>query len=373
MSEDLWPGIVNTIFYSIQFENELNQELVDRISRALLTEPIETLTPDQEYEALARGLRSNAPLPTLVPMRQSGAELRDFVARVVLRMDSLRPWPELPFQLLPESRLSEFGDAQPIARIRTSMPDAEARILRHFYHDPENGDYLLLRMKSGAVIGLFSPFWDGSDDIVVVSNSSEFSPHVLVNELLNATYLQSEQISFLTEEDLLPEQPRAAYETTPIQPQFKDENLPGNQVWSGKQVKYLTPEEREAFRLTAHNGLLYDSQGQLSDSAAAKTLWTPNGGRAIFVMDSDGSIYSAPFHILGEFHHSSLLAGAPVAGAGEIAVVRGRVQLISDQSSHYRPARRFTLQVVDSLRRQGVPIGVDQVEFHAPPDHSSGT
>ncbi|MET8774108.1 hypothetical protein ABZV58_03690 [Nocardia sp. NPDC004654] len=371
MSDDLWRGIVNRIFYGVQFENELNQKLVDRIARALLTEPIGTLTPDQEYEALAGGLRSNTPLPTLVQMRQNGAELRDFLIRIVLRMDELRPWSEPPFQLLPESRLSEFGDAHPIARIRISIPDAEARILRHFYHDPENGDYLLLRMRSGAVIGLFSPFWDGSDDIVVVSESSGLSPHVVIDELLDATDLRPDLITFLTEEDLAPEQPRTAYETTPIQPQFQGENLPGNQVWSGKQVRYLSFEERQSFRLTARNGLLHDSRGRLSDTTAAQTLWTPNGGRAIFVMDSEGTIYSAPFHILGEFHHSSFLAGAPAAGAGEIAIVQGRVQLISDQSSHYRPARRFTLQVVDSLRRQGLAVGVDMVEFHAPPDRPS--
>ncbi|MFF0528390.1 hypothetical protein ACFYT3_08365 [Nocardia amikacinitolerans] len=58
-------------------------------------------------------------------------------------------------------------------------------------------------MRSGAVIGLFTPFWDGSDDIVVVSNSSGFSPHAVIDELLNATHLRPNQISFLTEEDLL--------------------------------------------------------------------------------------------------------------------------------------------------------------------------
>ncbi len=154
------------------------------------------------------------------------------------------------------------------------------------------------------------------------------------------------------------------YGTTPIQPAFRGENLPGNDRWGGRQVKYLTDVERQQFRLTARDGLLHDSQGNLFDTSSAYTLWTPSGGRAIFAMDQHGNIYSAPFHILGEFHHSSFLAGEPVAGAGELAANQGRVLLISDHSTHYRPARKFTQQVVDSLRRRGVAVDDGQVEYH---------
>ncbi|WP_188827588.1 hypothetical protein [Nocardia camponoti] len=88
-------------------------------------------------------------------------------------------------------------------------------------------------------------------------------------------------------------------------------------------------------------------------------------------MDRNGRIYSAPHHILGQFHHSSFLAGRPVAGAGEIEVRQGRVVLISDHSTHYRPAREFTAQVLDSLNKQGIPAEEITVEFHQPPSVGS--
>lgn len=161
------------------------------------------------------------------------------------------------------------------------------------------------------------------------------------------------------------------YATTPLRPEFRGEHLPGNRQWGDKFVRYLSAEERGPYRLFAGNGLLYTSEQQPLDTTHTRTLWTPRGGRAIFVMDEYGWLYASPYHLLGEFHHSSLLAGAPVAGAGEISVVGGSVVLVSDHSTHYGPARRFTRQVVDSLARQGLPVDRLDVEYHSPPDTES--
>ncbi|QIS12184.1 hypothetical protein [Nocardia arthritidis] len=157
----------------------------------------------------------------------------------------------------------------------------------------------------------------------------------------------------------------ARYRTTPIHPEFVGEEVPGNRVWRDTHVKYLNATERQAYKLTIRDGLLYDSTGRLLDTSTASTLWTPQGGRAIFVMDENGDLYSSPQHIAGVFHHSSFLAGAPVAGAGEIRVSNGHLALISDHSTHYRPARKFTHQVVEHLREKGVHIDDSQVEYHA--------
>ncbi|NUS91923.1 MAG: hypothetical protein HOQ36_05830 [Nocardia sp.] len=162
-----------------------------------------------------------------------------------------------------------------------------------------------------------------------------------------------------------------AFETTPLRPEFRGEHLTGNRQGGGRAVRYLSPEERDPFRLFADNGLLYTGRHRPLDTTHTRTLWTPQGGRAIFVMDDKGQLYASPYHLLGEFHHSSLLAGAAVAGAGEIGAVGGRVVLISDHSTHYRPARRFTRQVVAGLARQGLAVGEVEVEYHSPPDTDS--
>lgn len=63
--------------------------------------------------------------------------------------------------------------------------------------------------------------------------------------------------------------------------------------------------------------------------------------------------------------HSSFLAGDPVAAAGELTVAEGRITLISDNSGHYRPPRRYTFQLIDRLKRQGIDVDDIAVEMRA--------
>ena len=62
----------------------------------------------------------------------------------------------------------------------------------------------------------------------------------------------------------------------------------------------------------------------------ASSVFRGGVGHAIFVMEKDGTFYASKYQRVGEFHHSSLVAGRPVAAAGEIGVVDGT--LISFQT-----------------------------------------
>ncbi|MFC9966184.1 hypothetical protein ACFVH4_18305 [Nocardia ignorata] len=199
-----WQGIVNAVLYSVQFEKELDNSVVDRIAHALLTEPLGTFTPDEEYRILKVGLAAGEPIPEVVPMRQSPAELRNFLSRIVARMDATRPWPSLPYQRLPEDSVSAFKNAVPIARISASVNDIETRISRGFYWGTDFGTFIPLKMKSGRVIGMFTPFWDDSDDIVVVVATDEPEPAEAINELLSTTRIDPTKVMPLTTEDLEP-------------------------------------------------------------------------------------------------------------------------------------------------------------------------
>jgi hypothetical protein len=149
--------------------------------------------------------------------------------------------------------------------------------------------------------------------------------------------------------------------------QYDGEHIPGNQVWQTppSHVDYLDMNRRRALRLEIRNGLLYTANGQLFDTRGGQTVWS-GGGRAIFVMDQHGNLYASLGHSAGRFHHSSFLAGAPVAAAGELVVIDGVLQLLTDSSGHYRPERGHTLQAIDHLRRLGIPLSAAQVEFEAP-------
>ncbi|MFC7428215.1 hypothetical protein [Nocardia tengchongensis] len=152
--------------------------------------------------------------------------------------------------------------------------------------------------------------------------------------------------------------------TTSMSPHYKGENLPGNSIWPGQSVRYLTPEERQSFQLTIHDGKLYDATGTLFDTTTSATHF--NDGRAIFVMDENGTLYASKFHSPGEFHHSSFLSGAPVAGAGEFEVVNGEIRFLTDSSGHYRPGQKFSNQVIDQLRSEGLRIDPTQIDLRAP-------
>ncbi|MFQ6395642.1 hypothetical protein ACLMAJ_19530 [Nocardia sp. KC 131] len=151
-----------------------------------------------------------------------------------------------------------------------------------------------------------------------------------------------------TEIETSNESARKSFRTVSMQPKYVGEHLSGNAVFPGRKVKYVTDvEQRKKFQLQIIDGKLCDAKGNLFDT----------GGReAIFVMDKWGRIFASKMSMSGKFHHSSLMAGGPVAGAGAMRVIQGKLQRLTDESGHYRPPRYFTRQVIEYLRDQGIEM-----------------
>lgn len=165
----------------------------------------------------------------------------------------------------------------------------------------------------------------------------------------------------------------------------------------------------------------------LSTQSKSKGMWSGSkSNRMIFVMDPNGGIFaidpSKPIQHNGatvmdvRLHHSSLLNGGDVSGAGEIQVSSGlseadmnhltqvvtqkvqqkiqkegltgeaaesffkftlnqelsrilknfepgQVEVISDRSGHYRPDLQKTAQVIEELQQQGVDVNRVNVEL----------
>ncbi|HJR74318.1 MAG TPA: hypothetical protein VJ806_11840 [Luteimonas sp.] len=147
----------------------------------------------------------------------------------------------------------------------------------------------------------------------------------------------------------------AKYDTVAKQAMFEGEEVPGNRVWDGTHVRYLTDEELAQHRLTIVDGRISQADGTPFDTRDARTHWSGQG-RAIFVMNAYGDIFASKTHIVGRFHHSSLGQGKPVAGAGELEVRDGKLVALTDSSSHYCPPRRYTEQVLHELQARGVDV-----------------
>jgi hypothetical protein len=127
----------------------------------------------------------------------------------------------------------------------------------------------------------------------------------------------------------------------------------------GTPVRRLSDSQREAYRVYFDDeGVLRKaSDGTPFDSSAAQT-WDGQS-KAIFVMDEDGNMYASTYQRAGEFHHSTLSNGQPVAGAGELVATNGRVQYITARSGHYQPGMPEMQNVANELARNnvsGVPI-----------------
>lgn len=55
-------------------------------------------------------------------------------------------------------------------------------------------------------------------------------------------------------------------------------------------------------------------------------------------------------------HHSTALAGQPVAGAGKLTVDQGTITRIDDESGHYKPEAEYLWQTVEWLQAQGMQV-----------------
>nr|WP_221382999.1 hypothetical protein [Actinoplanes polyasparticus] len=142
-----------------------------------------------------------------------------------------------------------------------------------------------------------------------------------------------------------------------------DPNNP-NRAFRPDTVHYMDEVEREAHRLfvDGDGNLRSAADGSLYDTSAGSTHWSGQG-RAIFVMDGSGNLYATLDQFPGRIHHSSLLGGESVAGAGEIEVRDGRLVAMTDQSGHYQPRAEHNDIALQSLRDQGLSTDPDFAQY----------
>jgi hypothetical protein len=125
-------------------------------------------------------------------------------------------------------------------------------------------------------------------------------------------------------------------------------------------VDYLqTDDERKPYLLTIDKGVIKQA-GKPFDTAQMSTAFS-GAGSAIYVLSPDGLMYSGS-HKVSKFHHSSFLAAADAAGAGELKVTQGKISEISNKSGHYRPGLPQLVQTLEFLESKGVDLaGIKKV------------
>ncbi len=144
------------------------------------------------------------------------------------------------------------------------------------------------------------------------------------------------------------------YPLYPMLEQYKGEEHGGGHY--GTVITYLTPEARARHVLHVKDGKLVDANGKSLDPQLGGEGHEKRSGFAIYVMGGDGTVYVSFDHDQGKFHHSSLMAGGPVAGAGDMTVIDGDLLEISNSSGHYRPPAESLARVTERLTEMGIDM-----------------
>ena len=140
----------------------------------------------------------------------------------------------------------------------------------------------------------------------------------------------------------------------PMLDQYKGEETGGGHY--GTVVTYLDEAQRASHVLRVKDGKLVDADGKALDPQIGAEGSDQRSGFAIYVMLGDGTVYVSFDHNQGSFHHSSLVAGAPVAGAGDMTVIDGELLELSNSSGHYRPPAESLTNVVTRLTELGIDM-----------------
>lgn len=161
----------------------------------------------------------------------------------------------------------------------------------------------------------------------------------------------------------------AKYAVKEIRPQYAGpggmDHVPGGIIGGNTVVAdhYLHDEAaRRPFLVTIENGrLMY--QGHPLTTTTTNGIFQHTPDYWIFVMDEAGQIYAAPGRP-GLMHHSTFLAGGPIAAGGEISVVDGLVMAVNNASGHYYPGENLLNQFLHRLHASGVNLrgGVHTVD-----------
>lgn len=115
-----------------------------------------------------------------------------------------------------------------------------------------------------------------------------------------------------------------------------------------------SPELQKATKIKMDGGIL--KTNDLMPLDTSKMVTAKSGpGWGIYVMSASGNLH-VHSHSVGHYHHSSLLAGAAVAGAGELEVKNGKILTLSNKSGHYCPPLSAFLQVLGRLQAKKISL-----------------
>ncbi|OIJ62769.1 hypothetical protein WN71_037820 [Streptomyces mangrovisoli] len=162
--------MLTAVLYCLQFSRELGDAEVERIARTVLDRPFSDLTAEEQYADLEAALATDDWERDLAWQPHDAASVRQFLRRLLARLDALRPWAEPPYRALGLDRWHAYRCGTPLAHVRLRAPSQDvlhAR-LRTVPDDPHGLRAVVLRLRSGDEVALVAaPLPDGYDAVLL--------------------------------------------------------------------------------------------------------------------------------------------------------------------------------------------------------------
>jgi hypothetical protein len=191
-------GASNLILYTVLFERELGDAAAARVAQRVISQHDDGFTAENMYAGIAEALGSTAKLTEACPGHAHDEQgYRDFLRRLMDRLDALRPWPQHPFVNLDVSRWHDLGDARLVARIRLTPLQTQRLLHRVFWRIGDGHEVVALRLKSGTEFALVAGWWPGSKDVALLLLDADQVPGQAVAEFRSATGLGDGQVSLI--------------------------------------------------------------------------------------------------------------------------------------------------------------------------------
>lgn len=189
-------GVVVAVLYCVQFSRELGESEVERIARMILEQPIYDLTTEEQYASIKAALAEDSWERDLSWQPHDEPSVRDFLQRLLERLDALRPWQEPPFRSLGLDRWEEYKRGTLLAHVRLDfLPKDPLQVrMRPVPGDEHQLRALVLRLRSGDEVALVAPPFP-DDDAVLMAALPHRPAATVIEAFLTHTAYPRERVS----------------------------------------------------------------------------------------------------------------------------------------------------------------------------------
>ncbi|MEV4754644.1 hypothetical protein AB0J86_05970 [Micromonospora sp. NPDC049559] len=195
-----WRPQLNAILYTLTYAPSLDAATVRATADNIVGRGSLRAGPQTYHDALTAALASGEQLTRDLGGEHGEAGVRDFVTRLLHRLDELRPWPEPAYERQPIDQWPTFDHGRPVARVGQSLMNVQDRLRERFEKLPIGDGSLLgliLRLNTGETVALLGSYEKGNRPTLLQREPGD--PRATIDAFRAATGLDENAVVPLTD------------------------------------------------------------------------------------------------------------------------------------------------------------------------------